>query len=372
MKEGIHMNIQQETMLEFNIMWGRRSIKGAPVYSLKECLQACSKSMLYTLEEMLEVEEPKGEESREERMKKLDSAIQNDMKQQLLYLTKRQAYFLIECTQKPYIDTLSDAWGMDTVFSLIDVGWIYCFVMGEEVCFVLPEELKTIVKNTFFEGNTFIQQQQYYELSEYIEAFVHLYGAFEMDHLLDVWNQHHLDNPFTLEQMKQYVRKVSERQPVFESAGNLIYSDQVFAAEIAESLVSDVSSMPYYFPDPNEIWSLAYKSAPVTVQFRQLEKYVRRWNPRQAEQILGAVVDYIRIGLFANEVTEELVAEGLLDSTNTTFINKFNFYYKIILNDSRNWRCKGHKPYEIKRILLQKQQNTSIGRVIQFPDGEGE
>ncbi|MFL2132805.1 hypothetical protein [Desemzia sp. FAM 24101] len=365
------MNIQQETMLEFNIMWGRRSINGTPIYSLKGCLQAYSKSMLYSLEEMLEVEEPKGEESKEERIKRLDSAIQNDMKHQLLYLTKRQAYFLIECAQKSYVDVLSDAYGLETVFSLIDVGWIYCFVMGDEVCFVLPEELKKIVENTFFEGDTFIQQQKYYELSEYIEAFVHLYGAFEVEHLVDMWNQHHLNNPFTLEQIKQYVRKVSERQSVFESSGDLIYSEGIFVAEIAENLVSDVASVPYYLPNSKEIWPLAYKSDPVTVQFHQLEKYVKRWNPSQAEQILMAVVDYARIGLFANEVIEELVGVGLLDSANTTFINKFDFYYKIVLNDSRNWRCKGHKPYEIKRILLQQQQNTTIGEVIQFPNEEG-
>ncbi|MBM6614860.1 hypothetical protein JTF06_08140 [Desemzia sp. RIT804] len=366
------MNVQQEKILALNVMWGMKAIKGTPIYSLRGCLQSYSERMVYNLEEKLDVEETKGGESKGERIKRLNSAIQQDMRQQLLYLTKRQAYFLIECAQKKYIDNLSDAYGMETVFSLIDVGWIYCFVMGDEACFVLPEELKKIVEDTFFEGDNFIKQQKYYELSEYIEAFVHLYGAFESRHLLDVWNQHHPDDAFMLEQLEQYVKRASGRQSVFESAGDLIYSDQVFSVEIAESLMNSVSIMPYYIPHPDEIWALAYKSAQDTVQFQQLEKYVRRWNLSQAEQILAAVWDYVRIGISADEVTEELVAEGLLDSTNTTFINKFNFYYKKLLNDSRNWQCRGHKLYEIKRILIQQQQNISAGTVIQFPVGEGE
>ena len=237
------MNIQLEKMEASNVMWDMKVIKGPPVYSLSNCLQAYSESMLYSLEEKLEVEKPKSEESKGERLERLDSAIQQDMKQQLLYLTKRQAYFLVECAQKSYIDILSDAYGMETVFSLIDVGWIYCFVTGDDACFVLPEELKKIVENTFFEGDTFLKQQKYYELSEYIEAFVHLYGAFEMDHLLDVWNQHYSDDSLTLEQLENYVRKVNGRQVVFESEGEFIYGAGDFNTGIAKKF--DVQCVLY-------------------------------------------------------------------------------------------------------------------------------
>ena len=111
--------------------------------------------------------------------------------------------------------------------------------------------------------------------------------------------------------------------------------------------------MPYYIPRPDEIWSLAYKSVQDTIKYQQLEKFVRKWDLAQTEQILAEALDSVRIGIIAHEVIEELVAEGLLDSTNTTFINKFNFYYKELLDDSRNWSCRGYKPCEIRRMLIQ-------------------
>lgn len=365
------MNVEKETLQNFNEMWDRLALKKRPVYSLRGCLESYGERMLQHLEQTFSIEGSK-EEARGERIKRLDSAIRKDMKQQLLYLTKRQAYFLLECTQKPYINNLSEAFGFETVFSLVDVGWVYWFVMGEETCFVLPAELKKIVEDIFFEGDTFFEQQKYYELSEYIEAFVHLYGTFELEHLLDVWNQHHPEDLFMLGELEKYVRGASERQPVFVSKGVLIYSADVFDMETALGLLSEVSELPYYVPKPEEIWPLAYKTVQDTVLFQQLEKYVRRWIPaNQAEEILPAVLEFVHIGLFDEEVTQELILEGLLDPTNTIFMNKFSFYYKKLLNDTRCWFCKGHKPYELKRVMNLDQSKNPAEKVVLFPTSQG-
>lgn len=358
---------EREIMKDFNGLWDRLALKKSPVYSLRECLGSYDERMWQQLERTFGIERSKLE-GKQERMRQLEAAIQQDMKRQLLYLTRRQAYFLLECTQKPYINHLSEAFGFETIFSLIDVGWIYWFEIGEEMCFVLPDELKRIVADTFFEDDTFSEQQKFYELSEYIEAFVHLYGVFEKDYLLDIWNQHHPKDLFTIEKLENYVRGANKRQPVFVSEGRLIYAADEFNLESALGLSNEVSELPYYRPKPEEIWPLAYKKTQDTVIYHQLEKYVRRWIPaNQSKEILSDVLNFVRVGFLDKEVTTELVLDGLLDPTNNTFMNKFSFYYKKLSNDTRCWFCKGHKPCELKRVMDLQQNKIPEENIVPFP-----
>lgn len=261
------MNRQQDKMQMFNKMWEMKAVKRRPVYSLKACLQGYGDKMLQELERTLEIENCSKEEDKSERLKRLAFAIQEDMKQQMSYLTRRQAYFLGECAQKPHVETVSGAYGLDTIFSLVDVGWVYWFMVGETTSFVLPTELQEIVKEAFYIKDTFFEQQKYYELSEYIEAFVNLYGAFEMSHLLTVWNQHHLEDLFTLEELEIYVRKVNGRQSVFETNGEFIYAANDLDETTAKNVMKSVAELPYYFPSPNEMWSLAYKNIQEKILF---------------------------------------------------------------------------------------------------------
>lgn len=92
--------------------------------------------------------------------------------------------------------------------------------------------------------------------------------------------------------------------------------------------------------------------------------------PNEAEEILKAVTEFVRVGVFAEDITEELAAEGLLDSTNITFMNKFSFYYKKLVSDTRNWLCRGHKPYELKKLELLWTRDTAA-EIVPYPVHEG-
>lgn len=362
------MNASQETMKLYNEMWNNVALKKKPVYSLRGCLESYNEKMLRNICTTIGVETSKTSESKEEVINRLVSAIQQDMKNQLSYLTRRQAYFLVDCTQKPYTNRISEAYGLDTIFPLVEVGWIYWFEVGEDNRFVLPEELKKIVKNTFFEGDFFFRQQSQYKLSEYIEAFVHLYGVFDIDHLLKVWNQHHLDASFSKKQVEEFVRRVNKRQTVFESDGSLIYSAREMNRDIADSMMQNLADIPYYIPRPEEIWPLAYKNpAQDSVQFQQLEKYVRRWIRWQPERVLDTALVFTRAGVPSETTVEELLMDGVLDPMNTVFINQFSFLYKKLLNASRTWLFRGHTSYEMVRIQELPRDVSLVEKVVRFP-----
>lgn len=346
-KEGKWMNVQQKRIIAYSEIWGTYALKKKPVYLLKKCLESYNERTRTAISHTIKIEGKRERESQEAWIDRLAVAVQQDMKQQLAYLTDKQADFLLSGVENTDTSPIADIDDLVTALSLLKVGWGYWFFSNEEIHFVIPEELKKIVREAIVEGNFFLQQQKYPALSEYIEALVNLYGAFEINHLLAVWNQHHPEELLTLLQLTEFITGINEHQFVFENEGNLIYAAGAIDAEIAESMVLNLALVPYYVPKPEEIEALAHKEP--SVHFRSLEKYIRK-SIHQPEYLLQAISDNLCIGFLPEKGIEELVLAGLVDKDNAEFMNNLRFLYDRVFNDTRNWIIRGHTPNELKQM----------------------
>ncbi|WP_010293371.1 SEC-C metal-binding domain-containing protein [Clostridium senegalense] len=162
------------------------AIKKELKFSLKECLSDLTKNNLTDLAGIYEI-------VGRHKMKKdmlvdaLCSKIQdaNILQEDLVPVDDNGMKLLQELRDEKYIECTTMP--VENYIFLYNIGMAFTYISENKVYIVMPTEIKDVVKKINFEELA-VKQERYRNVQEYLLAFSNLYGIFEIEFFMNIFN----------------------------------------------------------------------------------------------------------------------------------------------------------------------------------------
>lgn len=267
---------------------------------------------------------------------------------------------------------------------LMGMGLIFSFVDGDMLYFVMPDEIKDLYGEIHWDefGK---RHSRYQYVSKYILALVNLYGAFEVELFIEIFNsqnRHILD----MNELLDIYSKLSKREQTFWIAEGHIISEYFLSfedgfEELVELLMNR-EDKPHYIPERGEL--LKYADSAYfewTPQLEVLQSFILE-EMCDDKEIVKGLVDDIQLSCSMEADLQSIFSEF---ERREIYINDEGQLRKLIplimdvYNNTRLWANCGHTPKEMMDMsrevgsepFNQQRRVTKIGRNEPCPCGSG-
>lgn len=227
-------------------------------------------------------------------------------------------------------------------------GFVYLFSWEGNDYLVLPDELAEVYHKVLSEANFAVKSKRNQEICAYANALLNLYGAYETEWLVKVWNHHHREK-VTYREAEKVLSDLTNFHADFYFEENFIVHECLFEDEF-DQLLEEVCDMDYYMPAKNVIAVYSARN----IDF--------------PENVLGAVeMNAFLSGIITDEVKlENLQSEVSLSCErlekpesvrdyletagfpldNTEAAAKFERLYQNLRDNTHIWELRGFTPFQ--------------------------
>lgn len=343
------------------------SIKKEPSYNLRECLS------FYTKQQLIDIAYEHGEYISMSKVKNhildiLEEIIISNIESDSLYFTLSERDMLAKFIENGGV---ADS-NIESSFKLKTLGYIFWFYHNTHFYALCPNEIadRFILSYDSNNENTVKRNNK---ISDYINALQHIYGVFEVDQLIIVWNKYNKDKLDMLEAYK-FLNIVGRRQNYFWWDPPYIVSDYFMHDGEYEEHLGDRSKVEYYIPTKEELnYYLENEFDEENIYYKKIMKLLENsgeLNLRAKENISVSIEVACTIDGSLQHIVDEMNDEGFIfDSFEE--VNEFAQLFMNLNNTTRKWSIKGHKPVELTRKSGRTINNNKKDNVIPFPQAGG-
>ncbi|MCL2814119.1 MAG: hypothetical protein FWD23_05915 [Oscillospiraceae bacterium] len=311
-------------------------IHGEPVYTLAECVAAANQN-----------EEP-AEDDYEDMTDPVTEIKERFRKAVYLCDEKKLGVFrrAAELSEKKAI------WEEDIFpypfWLFADNNFVYLYEKNDNYYLVLPVELIEIFREvTADEGFTDINAKNL-ELISYAAALLELYGAYEIRHLANVWNQHHKDK-ITYEEAETFLSDLEYFGSDYYLEEDYVVHDCLDIEEFDE-LWEETCDMSYYMPTKSVIgecvakrWDYDYKIPGEKAMDDFLAEHIK--DERDLEDVQFEIRLSCERLLSPSEI-KIILEDADAPLEDTAFAEKFERLYNTLRENTHIWELRGFTPHQ--------------------------
>ena len=320
------------------------SIKGEPKTGLMECLLYYKKDRLIAIAE--EHKLAVNSKSTKNRIAdELEPLILKNFKKDLEYLQQHQIDFLFKV--KGTFPAEMDALKYGDYKTLVSLGYVYLFNFNEHIYPVIPNELSTMLSEAFAKELK-LKSVHNQKLLSYAIALVNLYGVYEIEQFVNVWNTHNKEK-ITILEANEFIDVMGKRQGYFWQDDNFIVSNYFENDEYC-NLVKEMSNRPYYTPKKSDIEFYSKNEYDdQSIYYKKVERFIKSKNFLDENRLEDILWDISEV-CFMDKRPSEII--DILNENDFSFegIDEVNVFMKLIMdlsNNSRKWVLRGYKPSEL-------------------------
>ncbi|SDX35371.1 YecA family protein [Paenibacillus sp. CF384] len=251
----------------------------------------------------------------------------------------------------------------DAYLFLMDKGLVFSFLEGDELFFVMPEEVKAAYKK--LDKKSFQEERHVNQLVlRYMEAAANLYGICPLDKLIAIINEQN-DVGLTEEKLHAIRLSVSDKVLTWDIQRGFLFSDSLDGEDLDdyEAFLESVKDKPYYIPPQEEL--LLYSNIDYfekTPELEALKSYIMQALGKTEKQA-EALVDDIQLACAMEEPLSVIMEE--FDQRKIRLNkNQLKDVAPLIINvhnNTRMWSNRGFTPNELRPKTVEN------ANVIQFP-----
>ncbi len=332
-------------------LYGYIIILHKPVFSFTECLTTYSKEDMIALADELQYKVRRSKTKTviaEDFFKELSLKSQH----QLSFQPKENIHLLKELMNGPKkIDFLPFSRKNPELFDLLYFRWVFLFYYEDTYTLVLPNESKEML-NFFIDDPDFKEEHKRKSLLHgYAEAFMNLYGAFETDFFLKVWNQHNKQYPLDLTEGLTELIGLAWFNERLRFTDNLeyIFDNSFLDENDVPDFLSSSSQHDYYQPTKADITYFAHHDFDEqTAQYKKTSQFfAKKLNSQKLKDVMDLIMIYIKLDLDMQDLLGELNSQFGIVFDSVKEVEEFNYLYLNLNNHSRKLSNKGHTPTEI-------------------------
>ncbi len=324
------VNDKMKEMFEFE------AIQAAPVHSLAECVAAAEERRQKDASDDI----GNGTNPIEEIKERFCSSLYlcNERERAFLALaagtTEKKAAWAEEVNYYPY-----------RVFAHND--FVYLFLWDEQYYLVLPDELLVIYNEVTSEASFPATNAQKLEMTDYANALLNLYGAYEIEWFVTVWNHHHKDK-ITMEEAEEFLSDRAYFNSDFYFYDWFIVHDCMDEDEF-EALWEKTEELDYYMPTKSvirEYRGKGYDDSKIPGE-REMENFLAEYiqEERLLENVLFEIKESCERLKLPADIRESL-ADAAAPLDDEIFREKFERLYNNLRDNTHVWELKGFTPYQ--------------------------
>lgn len=357
-------NILEDEILEdLKPIRMKYSIKKAPSYKLRECLS------YYTKQQLVDIAFEHGEYIS---MSKVKSAIIDSIEEILISRIEKDSLFFTMPERDMLAKFIEDGGladnNLEKSISLKSLGYIFWFYNDNHFYAVCPDEIASGFMKSY-EGNDEYTVNRNNKMMDYIIALQHIYGVFEIEQLLVVWNKHNKDKLDILEGY-EFLNTVGRRQNYFWWDPPYIISDYFMHDGEYENHLKYRSNVEYYIPSKEELnYYMENEFDEDNIYFNRMWNYLEysgQLDFNTLDDLMVAIEVSCTLDRSLQETVDEMVDEGF-SFEDFDELKEFTQLYMELNNNTRKWSIKGHKPVELQKIEHKSLRNNEKDNIIPFP-----
>lgn len=338
--------LEQEILEELRKTNIEFSIKKAPKFTLKECLNFYTKDKLFELGNEHRTYMSKAKK-KAEMIESLEEILINNIENDLLYISEAERRIIAKVIKKVNVNEIN----MEETRNFKNLGYIYWFYHNNEIQIVCPNEIADKYMNSYGKDNEQMIKLNN-DLSNYARALQHIYGVFEAEQLAAVWNKYNkekLDEEFVFE----FMEIIGRRQNYFWWNPPFIISDYFMDIEEYEDFLQSRIEKEYYMPTKEEIEYYMEEEFDIdNLYYKRMLNYFEKQKSLNEVQLDDLMIS-IEMGCIFNNSFQEII--NVINDSGFKFknldeLNKFMRNYIDLSNNTRKWETKGYKPVELSEV----------------------
>ena len=328
---------------EMKKFWEFKTIHSEPVYTLAECIAASP----YDTD--VDDDDYENDDYEDISVDDLTSGIKERFQKAIYLCDEQQLAFLrfaAELSEKKAAWETDVAYYPFRVFCLND--FVYLFENNGDYYLVLPVELKDIFREiTNDEGFSNVNGKNL-ELMFYATALLELYGAYEIQHFVVVWNHHHKDK-ITYKEAETLLSDLAYFESDYYFEEDYVVHDCLAIDEFDE-LFDKTYELKYYMPTKSIIRECVTKRHDYDYKIpgeKEMDDFLAEYI--KDERILDDIqleITYSCVRLESPAEVREILADGDLPIGDADFCGKFERLYNILRENTRIWELRGFTPYQ--------------------------
>jgi hypothetical protein len=247
--------------------------------------------------------------------------------------------------------------------------FMYLFLHNNQIHLVLPDELLEIFREVSGDEGFKSANARMLELSAYAAAMINLYGAYDFEYYVNVWNQHRKDK-ITLGETRVFLSLRAYFNSDFYFIDDYVVHDCLFDDDF-EELLENSEDVDYFMPTKSIIREYAAKGhddSKIPGQ-REMEDFLAGYfkDDRMLEELQFEIVDSC-VRLKSPPEVRALLTAAKAPLGDNSFCAKFESLYNTLRDNTHIWELCGHTPHQyeietgksIPRFALPKPKKKKV------------
>ena len=317
---------------EIKVMFDYTAIGAEPIYVLEECVAALPDSVDDDCED---VTEPVCEIK--ERFRKC------------LYLCNEEKLEFVRFAAE--LSAKKAVWNEKISYHPFNVfhsnGFVYLFSNDDKYYLALPDELAEIYREVTAEENFAVVNANNLELSTYANALLNLYGAYEIEQFVNVWNHHH-KNKITYTEAETFLSDMAYFHSDYYFDEDFVVHDCMFIDDF-DSLLDEVYDKEYYMPTKSVIREYANKGYELEFEIpceKEMAEFLANYitDERELDDVSWDIMTSCERLRSPAEVRQILEKAGI-PLEDESFVERFERLYQNLRDNTHIWELRGFTPY---------------------------
>ena len=323
------------------------SIVSAPQTKLKKCLVASKTKMLESIARDNDVYLQHGL-TKARIADAIMPVILNKFKRDMEYITISELKFLHKMNSENQFKVDDLIYNEYAIF--VNYGYVYIYNYEKHLYPVLPDEIKEMLPSVLtdkFKQIILFNQK----LFTYIRALLNLYGVFDIQQLMEVWNLYS-NEKISNKNIERFFKNIKYYQKYDFTfyKGVLIstyFNDE--NEEEFEALFDAVFQRPYYIPTIEDIEYFSKNEFDQrTIHFKKIQDFIGKKIAKSDNIYEDVVLEIINASVMdqePNEIFEIMDSYGI--NLNVKEIQEFLPILIDLSNNTRKWILRGYTPEEL-------------------------
>lgn len=341
----------------------KHSIKKKPSYKLRECLS------FYTKRQLVDIAYEHGKHIG---MSKVKGAIIDIVEDLLISRIESDSLYFTISERDMLAKFIEDGGvadnNLEKTIRLNSIGYIFWFYHNKHFFAVCPDEIASGFMKSY-EANDELTVIRNNKIFNYIKALQNIYGVFEVEQLVIVWNEYNEDKLDLLEAY-EFLNVVGGRQYYFWWDPPYIISGYFMDDGEYEEFLKHRSKVDYYIPTEEELnYYMTNEFNRENIYHKKMIKFLEnsgQLDLRTLDDISVSIEVACTLGGSLQQIIDEMVDEGF-SFDDFDELNEFAQLFMNLNNTTRKWAIKGYKPDELVREKDNSVNRDKTDNVIPFP-----
>lgn len=345
-------NIETNIPKQLKEVMIKESIKKQPFSTLKECLRCYTKAKLTNIAKLHGIH-LKQSQRKDEMIGIVEGTLIENISKDSFNMTSLERELLACLSSQDQIEENR----LEEIKILKSLGYVYLFYYKKKFYTILPGELSDKFLESYHkkDENTIEENDEMYT---YIKALVQLYGVYEVNQLIVVWNRYHREK-LNKKKVYEYLDREIDEQKDFYWNFPYIISSYFKEEKEYERFLSAAHNREYYIPTEKEISYFAENQIDQeNIYSKLVEEYLRK-KARLKEDVLEGIMGSLTFSCIIDKpfqsVFQEIKKAGHI-FRDAKEVNDFTQRCVDFNTHTRKWSLKGHKPVE----LIEKERLNPI------------